>query len=217
MELDNLKESIAKCFETESQSPSLTQIDNDTQRYKSRYKLHVWLESAVAIFALFFIMVALFCGEVWYPKVVAELLPAFANNKLSIHPMMYIALIAMACYCLFVPIKLHRAKSQQQAMLAWTVKQRVDAEIAHFEKLKDLWSGANLWSFLPAMFIGVSFFWGLQVSLIGSWVPSVYLIGYFIFVGLSFWAGLKMKKHVIEKEISPILDDLYQCQNDLNE
>lgn len=215
MELDNLKQSMTKNLEDGVQVPSLNKIDNDTQQYKSRYKLHVWLETSVAVLALFFIVVALYCGEVWYPILIAELLPSLVNDKLSIHPLMYLAMIAMVCYSVFVPIKLHRAKNQEQAMLTWTVKQRIEAEIEHFEKLKNLWSGANLWSFMPAMFIGVTFFWGLQVSLIGRWFPTVYLFGYFVFVGLSLWSGLKMKKQVIENEITPILKDLYLCKHDL--
>ena len=83
------------------------------------------------------------------------------------------------------------------------------------EKQHKLWSTSHIWSIAPAALIGVLFFWGLNESLLGTWMPSVYLWLYFGFVALSAVGGLWLRKDMVSKNIQPLLDQLYGLRQEL--
>lgn len=109
---------------------------------------------------------------------------------------------------------MHRSQ-QVENRYSWTLAKRVDAELRLLQQQKRLWGKAEVWAFLPAILIGTSFFWGLQISLLGTWVPSVYLIGYFVFTALSTWGGMWLKRHMLQKEVAPLLDELSEIKSEL--
>jgi hypothetical protein len=195
----------------------VAETDININQFNRRYNWHFYIEVSVAVFAFIAVMIGMFSGHVWYPLVIEQLLPEFASQQLSMHFLMYFSMACCAIYCLFVPIKLAKARAVPNVKLACSLKERVESEIQHFEKQKTLWTAAHIWSFLPANVIGLSFFWGLQVSLLDQWFPSLYLMAYIGFLVFSNWGGLKLQKKMLEKEVAPILQELYQYRQELSE
>lgn len=218
MELDDLKNAINLETKTESNidSQSLKAIKTKVSNFEQETKRNFLIESLVAAIAFIFVITAILNGHSIYPIIIASLLPDLAQTaEPKINFLMYASLITMAIYCLFIPIKLYSTIKNDES-LNWTLTSRVDNEIEKLTNQKKLWSQAHLWSFIPAAFIGVLFFWGLQVSLLNTWIPNIYLSIYLVFIALSFTGGVWMKKHMSDKRIQPLLDNLHDLKKQLN-
>lgn len=199
------------------QTTQIAETDLNINQFNQRYNWHFWVEVSVALFAFIAVMIGLFTGHIWYPLVIEQLLPELASPELSMHFLMYCSMIFCAIYCVLVPLKLAKARGGHGAQLACSLKERIDIEIAHFEQQKGLWNTVSFWSLIPANIIGLSFFWGLQVSLLDQWLPSLYLLAYLGFLVFSNWLGLTLKKKMLQGDVEPILRELYQYRQELRE
>ncbi|NQZ24586.1 MAG: hypothetical protein HRT53_21390 [Colwellia sp.] len=218
MELDDLKNAINLENKTELNinSQSLKTIKTKVSNFEKETKRNILIESLVAAIAFIFVITAILNGHSIYPIIIASLLPDLAQTaEPKINFMMYASLITMAIYCLFIPIKLYSTINNDES-LNWTLTSRVDNEIEKLTNQKKLWSQAHLWSFIPAAFIGILFFWGLQISLLNTWIPNIYLSIYLVFITLAFTGGIWMKKYMSDKRIQPLLDNLHNLKKQLN-
>jgi len=217
MELDDFKNALNKEPAPSLDTQDISRIKDKVQTHEAVTRRSFFMESAVALFAFTMIIIMLVLGPAYYPKIIGELLPDLVKVRTpELNSLMYAGMILSALYCLYVPIKLFRAQ-QVDGSLGWTVSSRVEQEIARLEHQKVLWSKAHIWSLAPAALIGILFFWGLQLSLIQDWVPTPYLMGYLAFVALSFIGGLWSRNRTIERDIKPVLEDLYQLRNELQD
>jgi hypothetical protein len=217
MKLDDLKTMINKEDDImdELKTPSIDKLTSDVATFNDEVRRGSLIETGVAMFALLSVLAMLGFGDQFYQLVISQIFPELIIDDLpSMNMAMYLSLVLMAIYCLFVPIKLSLAQRSDDS-LGWTLTSRISAEIAKLEKQNKLWSNAHLWSFAPAIAIGVLFFWGLQVSLTGEWFPNVYLQLYFLFIILSTFGGLWMKKNMTEQRIKPMLEKLYYIRKEL--
>ena len=65
--------------------------------------------------------------------------------------------------------------------------------------------------------IGVLFFWGLQKSLLDTWMPNLYLTLYLVFIVLSVLGGIWLKNNMTSQKIQPLLDKLYTLKKELGD
>jgi len=218
MELDDLKNAVNKESKIESNidKQSLKEIKTKVSYFEKETKRNFLIESLVAVIAFILVITAIIKGHIFYPIIIDYLLPELVQSvEPRLNFMMYASLIVMAVYCLFIPIKLYLT-NQDDESLNWTLISRLDNEIEKLTKQNKLWSQAHLWSFIPAAFIGILFFWGLQFSLINTWIPNLYLSIYLLFVALIFIGGLWMQNHMTGKRIQPLLDKLINLKKQLN-
>lgn len=218
MELDDLKNAVNKESKIESNidKQSLKEIKTKVSDFEKETKRNFLIESLVAVIAFILVITAIIKGHIFYPIIIDYLLPELVQSvEPRLNFMMYASLIVMAVYCLFIPIKLYLT-NQDDESLNWTLISRLDNEIEKLTKQNKLWSQAHLWSFIPAAFIGILFFWGLQFSLINTWIPNLYLSIYLLFVALIFIGGLWMQNHMTGKRIQPLLDKLINLKKQLN-
>lgn len=218
MELDNFKNSVN--LENRAKSnidiQSLKAIKTKVRNFEKTTQRNNLIESLVAAIAFIFVITAIVNGHSVYPIVIGSLLPELVQTvEPKLNFMMYVSLIAMAIYCLLIPVKLYLANKNDESF-NWTLTSRVDNEIEKLTNQHKLWSQAHLWSFIPAAFIGIFFFWGLQISLLNTWIPNIYLSIYLVFMALSFIGGIWMKKHMTDKQIQPLLDKLHNLKKQLN-
>ncbi len=212
MELDDLKNTMAQQAQLNNQGQH---IEQQVSQYSRAVQRSNWIETGFAVLGLLMVIAALLAGDTLYPMILQQLAPELAANNPTIHPLMYFSLVAAAVYFVWIPIKLHRAQRLEQRY-SWSLTQRIDAEITLLKRQQSLWTNVELWSFVPAFIIGCSFFWGLQVSLLGTWVPSLYLIGYFIFTTLAAWGGVTLKRRVLANEVEPLLQELTAIRSELS-
>jgi hypothetical protein len=218
MELDDLKNAvnIESKVEVKIDSQSLKAIKIKVSDFDKETKRNFVIESLVAVLAFLIVITAIIKGHIFYPVVIDSLLPELAQStEPKLNFMMYASLIAMAIYCLFVPVKLYLT-NKNDASLNWTLASRVDSEIEKLTKQNKLWSQAHLWSFIPASIIGIIFFWGLQISLANTWIPNIYLSVYLIFVALALIGGIWIKNRMTGKRIQPLLDKMINLKKQLN-
>lgn len=217
MKLDDLKATIdkEKDMMQRTSNSSVDNINSELFRFHRDIKRNSAIETLVAIIAFCAVSMMLVYGDTFYPYIVGQIFPdAITEKQVSMNIPMYFSIILMAIYCLFIPFKLYTAQRNGDS-LDWTLSSRVNQEIEKLEKQNKLWSSAHLWSFAPAIIIGVSFFWGLQVSLTGKWFPSIYLMLYFVFIFLTTLSGLKRKQLLLERHIAPMLKKLYSIREEI--
>jgi hypothetical protein len=217
MKLDDLKSVINKESKiiSKSEQVSLDGVTNELANFNNEVRRNTMIETAVALIALLAVLLALGFGNSLYQLVITQLFPEIAADRNpSMNITMYLSMILMGIYCLFVPVKLSLAQRGDDS-LSWTLTSRVSAEISKLEKQNKHWSSAHIWSFTPAIIIGLLFFWGLQFSLTGEWFPSIYLTMYFAFIFLSTLGGFRMKKNMTKKRITPMIDKLYGIRKQL--
>lgn len=217
MKLDDLKAVIdqEKDIMEKTKTSSIDSINKELFRFNKEINRNTLIETIVATFAFCAVSLMLLYDDTFYPYVIGQIFPnVTAEKQVSMNTSMYFSLVVMAIYCLFVPFKLAMAQRDIDS-LDWTLSSRVNQEIGKLEKQSKLWSSAHLWSFAPAIIIGVSFFWGLQVSLTGHWFPSDYLMLYFVFIFLTTMSGLKRKKMLLERRITPMLKRLYGIRKEI--
>ena len=217
MELDDLKSEMnnEKQMASNIDRKFFKDIKTNVSRFDKKTKINTIIESLVAAIAFISVLVMLIKGPSIYPVIIDALLPGqFKNIEPEFNVMMYISLMLMAVYCLLVPIKLHLANKDDNS-LNWSLTSRVDSEISKLEKQNKLWSQAHLWAFIPSATIGILFFWGLQISLLDTWIPNFYLSTYLAFIVLASYGGIWMKNQMTAKQIQPLLDKLYSLREQL--
>jgi hypothetical protein len=205
MDLDTMKNELRA-------SESTNKVQSNTHQYYQVLKRRFVIETAVAAFALMAVIMMLLFGD----KLMTLILTEFAiqhsiKGSGQLNFLMYFSFFVSAAYCITVPIKMWRSISPDES-LSWTLTDRVKSEINRLEKQNTFWNKAPIWSFLPANIIGISFFWGLQYSLLGTWLPSLYLIMYFILLIAMNLGGFWLKHHLIEKEIKPLVTELREVE-----
>ncbi|MCO7223402.1 hypothetical protein [Pleionea sp. CnH1-48] len=218
MELDDLKQAMndEKAHQPTIESRTFKMMTQNVDLFNKKIKRHFIMEVAVAIFSFVTVMMFIIKGDYLYPMIIEELFPSLvANGAPQMNIMMYAAMSLMALYCLVIPVKLYLSLQPKESM-SWTLSSRINNEIELLEQQNAFWSRAHLWSLIPATVIGVSFFWGLQYSLLGSWVPGFYLCLYFAFIAVSMLLCLWLKNHLVKKEIGPLLKELYITKSELN-
>ena len=217
MTLDDFKETIGADGRGAAlqDSDSLNSLMVGVHNFDRSLRRNFVIEVVVAAIAMSAVVAAILGGHYLYPRIVGELFPGTVGDTApTLNTAMYASLVLMALYCLVVPMKRYLAE-KSDVSLSWTLSSRVDAEISRMEKQHRLWSTSHIWSIAPAALIGVLFFWGLNKSLLGTWMPSVYLWLYFGFVALSAVGGLWLRKDMVSKNIQPLLDQLYGLRQEL--
>jgi len=218
MELDDFKNVIVKeAKKLRKDNDSSKSLTERVEEFDRDIKRKFFLETLFAALAFLIVVIMIIKGSTLYPLIIGELLPEIAkSSQPELNFAMYFAMILMAAYCLFVPAKLYLSRKVDSS-LGWTLSARVDNEIEKLKKQRSLWSNAHIWSLTPALVIGVMFFWGLQYSLAGSWLPSLYLSLYFAFLVLTTFGGLWLKKDMIENKIHPLLSSLELMKNEIQD
>ncbi len=218
MKLDDLRkvvygeEQMAKVAE----EFSLEEMKTDVRDFDRAMKRNFVIESLVAAISFVAVTAMILGGHIWYPYIINELFPGFAKGLVpEMNIAMYAGLVLMALYSIVIPTKRFFAE-RMDVSLNWTLASRIESEIAKMEKQHKLWSTAHIWSIAPAAVIGISFFWGLNKSLTGTWIPHAYLWLYFGFVVLSAIGGLWLKNNMLTKNIQPMLDRLYGVRKEIH-
>lgn len=217
MELDDLKHvsNLSGQSLTARSDDSFEQVKLKLRDFDSALKRNFVIESLVACFSLIVVIIMIFGGHIWYPKIITELLPNLTlQSSPQMNVAMYASLFLMAISSIVVPIKRYSADRMDLSM-SWTLASRIDSEISRMEQHQHYWSKAHIWSIAPAAIIGILFFWGLNKSLAGTWVPTIYLWFYFSLVLLSTIGGIWLKNDMITKSVQPLLKQLYAVRNDM--
>jgi uncharacterized membrane protein YhaH (DUF805 family) len=221
MELDDFKNMQSKGrsnkpteASTQEQTTMLEieKVKQDFKAYSRKYSMHVYLEITVAVFAFASVVTFIAFGDVLYQKIISELMPNYmqsnANRPPEIHGLMTFAMWMMAAYCVVIPWKMYQTTKLKNLSAEATTQEHVSRQLQYFKNMKQFWSTSFLWSILPANIIGLSFFWGLQISLLDTWVPSIYLIIYIIALILYNWFTVILKRQLLNKEVKSRLDEL---------
>jgi predicted histidine transporter YuiF (NhaC family) len=213
-DLKNIRDEEGK-FMPESNDEVLDGIKDKLYNFNTEVRRNFVIETSTAAISLVLVLIMIGFGDIFYQFVIEELFPEISpDREIHFNLAMYLSLILMAIYCIIVPIKLY-TNQQNNDSLAWTLTSRVNSEINKLEKQDKLWSKIHIWSFSPAVVISALFFWGLQVSVTGLWLPSVYLGVYFIFVALFILGGFWLKKNKRKRSIAPLLQNLYSVREEL--
>jgi len=218
MELDDFKKTLIKENKMNSNIDdfSFEEIKTKVTSFEKGTKRNLFIETLVAVFAFITVIILIINGNSIYSSVIDTLMPNIANEVApQINLFMYLSMILMAVYCVFVIVKLHLTQKSDES-LNWTLISRLDSEINKLAQQHKLWSKAHLWAVIPALVIGVLFFWGIQISLLNTWFPGLYLSLYFIFMTLASFAGIWIKNNMATKRIQPLLDQLLSVRKQLN-
>jgi hypothetical protein len=214
MELDDFKtqtqaQSSAKADQNDHNLNACQKVLAEVAVFQKEYRQKIWLETIVAVFAFTAVVLMLVFGDQYYVKIITELgFKPSPNAPLEVHWLMTTSMLMMAIYCIVMPVRLHRSRRIEHAQATSSVESNLQMQLGHFHQLRNIWSTANFWSFLPANLIGVSFFWGLQISLTNSWIPGPYLLGYFILIAFINWQLFRLQKKMLNDEIAPKIKEL---------
>ncbi|MEQ3658816.1 MAG: hypothetical protein ABNH21_07660 [Glaciecola sp.] len=188
---------------------------SNTQIYYRNLKRNFIIETTVSILAFLSVIAMMVFGDWLMAKILFEFsLNEHISGTGKVNNLMIFSFVLMAIYCITTPIKLWRSIKPDET-LSWSLNDRVKSEIGRLTLQLHFWKKSPIWSFLPAIIIGVSFFWGLQFSLLGTWAPSIYLMAYFALLGLMTFGGFWLKKHMLQNEIEPLLQELQTLDTEL--
>jgi succinate dehydrogenase hydrophobic anchor subunit len=208
MEFDTLKNDI-------NTLDKLASASQNTRQYYRVLKRRFIIETFVSFVALLFVIALMVFGDSLMAKIIFEFsLSEHISGLGNVNALMMFSCILMIIYCVVTPVQLWRSIMPDES-LSWSLTDRVKSEIEKLTVQQGLWEKSPIWSFLPAIFIGVSFFWGLQFSLLGTWVPSIYLLSYFALIIAMTAGGFWLKKQMLQNEIAPLIQELQTIDREL--
>lgn len=193
----------------------LASASQNTRHYYQVLKRRFVIETVVSFVAILLVIAFMVFGDSLMAKVIFELsLSEHIRGLGNVNTLMMFSCILMIIYCVVTPVQLWRSIMPDES-LSWSLADRVKSEIEKLTLQQHFWQKSPIWSFLPANIIGVSFFWGLQFSLLGTWAPSIYLLIYFALISVMTAGGFWLKKQMLQNEISPLMQELQMIEREL--